>query len=69
MKIEVNTPKGKVSPPKPKNLEIWSNFGGIKLEIDDKRAMIIIKNRRDNFGKFLLVIKLVRFQNYKRMID
>ena len=60
MKIEVNTPKGKVSPPKPKNSEIVANLGGIILEIDEMRAIIIIKIRRDSFGKFLLVIKYVR---------
>ena len=61
VKIEVNTPKGKVSPPKPKNREMFANLGGIILEIDEMRAIMIIKNRRDSFGKFLLAIKYVRF--------
>jgi hypothetical protein len=69
VKIDVNTPKGKVSPPKPKYREIGPKFGGIILEIDEIRAMIIIKSNRDIFGRFLLVIKYVRFQDYKRMID
>jgi hypothetical protein len=61
VKLAVSTPKGKVSPPKPKNKEITANFGGIILEIDEMRAIIIIKIRRDSFGKFLLVIKEVTF--------
>ena len=61
VKIDVNNPKRKVSPPKPKYMEIVDNFGGIKFEIDELNAIIAIKSMRDNFGKVLLVIKYGSF--------
>jgi len=63
VKIDVNNPKGKVSPPKPKYIEIVDKFGGIKLEIEELKAIIAIKSIRDNFGRLLLVIKYGTFQN------
>lgn len=63
VKTAVNTPKGNVSPPKLKYMEMVTKFGGIKLESDELRATIAIKSMSDSFGRVLLVIKYGTFQN------